>query len=168
MVRRTSAQQVEIARLGARIRNMWSQRLALEKAMAGFGEDFDSDAWTVVFHSGDPDAVNRGIQITGGFGNLINNLVELLRAGVLTAGLLPGKRPRIETVLRVVHDDKGLDAKQIAVLEEMYRFRGRLLHASPDVTADEVHEYVLLLAERFPAMLENSIKWLAKHGIEFQ
>lgn len=164
----TRAQQVEIARMGTRIRNMRSQRPALEKAMAEYDEDFDPDAWTAVFTSGNPDDVNRAIQVTGGFGNLVNNLVELLRAGTLTSGLLPGTRPRIETVLENVRDDKGLRVKQVELLEEMYTLRGRLQHASPDVTAEEVHEYVLLLMEHFPAMLDNTLKWLARRGIEFE
>jgi hypothetical protein len=44
---------------------------------------------------------------------------------------------------------------------------GRLEHASPDVDADEVREYVERLREELPALIESIRTWLKSYGIVF-
>jgi hypothetical protein len=162
------ATKVELLRLAHRLRNMRAQRRALELAIARFGDDFDPNAWEATFTSGNPDDVNRALQVTGGYEHLVNNLVELLKAGARSSGIVSGRRPRAEDCLDAIGEDGGLSKDQVDLLGRLYLVRGRLGHASLDVTAGEVREHVLLLLGSLPALIRNTVAWLKGHGMDLE
>lgn len=110
--------------------------------------------------------MNRTLKVVGGYEHLVNNLVELLRAGARLAGLVQGRRPRAEDCLDAIHANGGLTGPQVELLGRLYLVRGRLGHASPDVTAEEVRAHVLLLVEHLPRLTRSSVDWLKRHGFD--
>lgn len=145
---------------------MSKHRRALEAAIAVFGEGLDASAWEEAFASADPGDTNRVLSVAGGYSTLINNYVELLKAGARLAGLVRERRPNAERCFEVIRDDGGLTADQAETLTQLYGMEGRLEHASPDVQADEVREAVLRLRSELPKLVEQAVTWLGRHGIE--
>lgn len=159
------ASRPELLRIARRLRNASGHYRALQVAVGQFGEDFDQAAWRQSFESDEADQINRVMQVTGDFEHLTNNLIEVLKAGARNADLVEGRRPRAEGAIDAIHRDGGLSARQVELLGRLYIMRGRLQHASPDVRAEEVRGYVLLLLDRFPKLFRDIIDWLAKHGL---
>jgi len=61
-----------------------------------------------------------------------------------------------------------LDAGQAVMLNELYVLEGRLEHASPDVDAEEVRAAVERLREALPGLIESTVSWLGRHGLELK
>jgi hypothetical protein len=158
--------KAEKARIGRRVRSINRHRTALEAALVPFGEELEPETWQKAFTSSDPEQTNRAIAVTANYSSLINNYVELLKAGARLAGLVAGRRPRAEEAIRAIQADDGLTAKQASEVQTLYRLEGRLEHASPDVQADEVRAAILTLRNDLPELVERALVWLGKFGID--
>lgn len=106
--------------------------------------------------------------VTGDHSAVLNSYVEILRAsaGKRLIGLLPYRRPHADQVFKAIHDDGGMSGSQLTLLNELYVLEGRLEHASPDISADEVFEAVEQLRRELPRLIEATVNWLRRYGIE--
>lgn len=67
----------------------------------------------------------------------------------------------------MVQGDGGLTEEQTALLNRCYVLEGRLEHASPDVSPEEVREAVERLRAGLPDLIANVIRWLGSYGVSF-
>ncbi len=161
-----SHRRAEEARLIRRIESLEVHRRGLDRAVESFGEsDLNPQRWRDAFESAQPADVVARNGVTGCYSAVINGYVELLRTGAYLSGLTPHKKDHTRNVIEQVLDDGGLDKRQANCLHELFVFEGRVEHASPDIRADEVREAVELLREHAPALIENAVRWLERHGI---
>lgn len=164
-----SGQRAEEVRLAHRIESVEKHRVALEEAIKPFGgERLDSSSWRRAFNSAEPRDVVARNGLTGCYSAIVNNYVELLKTGSYLAGLTPHKRDHAAKTIDVVRDDGGISAEQARSLHRLYVFEGRIQHASPDITADEVREAVELMRTQASALIAAAIHWLAGHEIVIQ
>ncbi|HKG38812.1 MAG TPA: hypothetical protein VKB25_07470 [Conexibacter sp.] len=69
-----------------RIKDVRRHLVALQAAMAGFGEDFDLDVFQAEFDSEEPDELNRVKAVERGIDQLYNYMAELAAFGLELAG----------------------------------------------------------------------------------
>ena len=162
--------QAEKARIGRFFEAINKHRRALDLAIAeNFGDRLDPTEWRAAFESSEPHDANRTMVVTGDHSGVLNAYVVILKAsaGSRLIGLLPHRRPHADQVFDAVLADGGLTKEQVALLNRLYVLEGRLEHASPDVDAEEVREAVEQLREALPDLVENTLAWLRRHGVEF-
>jgi hypothetical protein len=130
--------------------------LALENAMAAFGESFDLKAFKRAFDSTrDFDAYNRAQAVERAIGRVQNFMTDLAEAGALLAELpIPdGKHgSRAERAFASLRAARVVDGELCGQLIEGQRERSRIEHVYLDVTAGEVHRAAVLVhdtAQRF-------------------
>lgn len=159
--------RVQTARLARRIESLEVHRGGLERAVESFGgRELDLETWQRVFDSHDPlDVVARN-GLTGCYSAVINNYIELLKAGAYLAGLTPHRRDHAKDAIDAVRNDGGITESQAKHLHELFVFEGRLQHASPDVDADEILKAVELLRGEAASLISAAIRWLDRRGIE--
>lgn len=165
------ALKAEQARLAAFFKSIGKHRQALALAVEeGFDGDLDPHEWRAAFESSDPHDALRTMPVTGSHSAIVNAYVEVLKAsaGSRLLGLLPHRRPRAEQVFEAVRTDGGITKGQAELLSSLYVLEGRVEHASPDVDPEEVREAVERLSKALPGLIENTRRWLAGHGIQFE
>lgn len=162
--RRSRTQLVHLNSIAARLERLPAQREALRRAMAQFGEDFESDAFAVAFDSGDPDDVNRVITVTAGYNGLVNHCVELIASALELSGHLPPGPRSAPDLITAFRASGGIGVDRATTLVAMNRMRNRLQHASPDVQADELRQIVNALPAFLPHFLRGYLTWLREHG----
>ncbi len=163
--------QTEQARLARFLVTIEKHRKALDLAIEeNFGGELDPGEWRSAFESPEPHDANRTMVVTGDHSALLNAYVEILRAsaGSRLIGLLPHRRPHAEQVFQAVVADAGLTKDQASLLNELYVLEGRLEHASPDIEAEEVRAAVVRLRRALPGLIESTLAWLRRHGVEFR
>ncbi len=165
------ALRAEQARLGRFFESINKHRKALDLAIEeGFSGTLDPAEWRAAFESSEPHDANRTMVVTGDHSAILNAYVEVLKAsaGSRLTGLLPHRRPHADQVFEALVADGGLDAGQAVMLNELYVLEGRLEHASPDVDAEEVRAAVERLREALPGLIESTVSWLGRHGLELK
>jgi hypothetical protein len=165
----SGAVRAEQARIARFFESIGKHRRALDLAIdESFSGQLDPAEWRRSFESSAPQDTNRTMVVTGDHSAILNAYVEILRtsAGTRLVGLLPYRRPRAGQVFDAVQEAGGLDAKQVALLNELYVLEGRLEHASPDVDAEEVRDAVERLRQALPSLIRSASDWLASHGVE--
>lgn len=165
------ALQAERARLGRFLETINKHRRALDLAVAeNFGGELDPVEWRSAFESSEPGDANRTMVVTGDHSAVLNAFVEILKAsaGSRLIGLLPHRRPRAEQTFEAILADGGLTKEQAVLLNRLYVLEGRLEHASPDVDAEEVRDAVEQLRKALPNLIESTLTWLRRHGVEFK
>lgn len=159
------------SKLSRRLTRIPPQTEALRRAIEQFGAEFDLDAWTSAFESSDPDAINRVGAAVNDYNAVVNNVVELVRAGVKAVGLEPTEgdwpqhsfRAYVETVVI----DGGLSTGQRDRMMTLNQMRNRLQHDSPNVTAAEAHAEIVALLSGIRGFLKSYLAWLGRRGISF-
>lgn len=167
----TNAFAVEQARLARYCQTIHKHSNALDLAIQeDFGGELDPGEWRRVFDSPEARDANRTMVVTGDYSAVLNAYVEILKAsaGSRLIGLLMHRRPHAEQVFKAVNADQGLSDDQTQLLNELYILEGRLEHASPDVDADEVREAIERLRQALPGLIESTLTWLRRHGIELR
>jgi len=66
-----------------------------------------------------------------------------------------------------VQSDGGLTEEQAELLNRCYVLEGRLEHASPDVSPEEVREVVARLRAGLPDLITSMVTWLGAYGVSF-
>jgi uncharacterized protein YutE (UPF0331/DUF86 family) len=82
-------------------------------------------------------------------------------------GLLPHRRPHADQVFAAVQSDGGLTEEQAELLNRCYVLEGRLEHASPDISPEEVREAVPRLRAGLPDLIRSVVTWLEAYGVSF-
>lgn len=166
---RHGAKRTEIAGMGRRLRNLDAQLMALDLAISEISDErLDAPGWERAFTSGDPDDINRVVTpITGGYEHTVQNFVELAKAAGRVTGKLQGRRPRSEDAIAFLEKAGAISPKDKVRLDELYDFRGRISHDSPDVTADDMALHAERALVELPAMVKGIRQWLAGQGITF-
>lgn len=163
------AQREQIARIGKRLRNIDAQLLALDIAIDDFGDERLSDlGWERAFASGNPDDINRVSPVMSGYEHVVQNVVELGKAASRVTGRVQERRPRAEDAIAALHDAGAISKRGRERLDDLYLFRGRISHDSPDITADEVAAYAERALSEVPRMVAGIRRWLADEGISFE
>jgi len=105
--------------------------------------------------------------VTGSYSAIVNASVEILKAasGNRLIGLLPHRRPHADQVFAAVQSDGGLTEEQAELLNRCYVLEGRLEHASPDVSPEEVRKAVERLRAGLPAVIASAVAWLESYRI---
>lgn len=164
------ARQAEEARLGRLCKSINKHRAALDFAIEeSFGGELDRSAWRKAFESSDPHDAIRTMAVTGSYSAIVNACVEILKAAASARliGLLSHRRPHAEQVFAAVQSDAGLTAEQSALLNDCYILEGRLEHASPDVSPEEVRKAVERLRTGLPGLIASTTAWLKSYGVSF-
>lgn len=167
----SKAIRVEQARLARFFEAINKHRKALDLAIAeDFSGDLDPLEWRKAFDSDEPQDANRTMVVTGDHSAILNAYVEVLRAssGSRLVGLLPHRRPHAAQVFEALVEDGGLSVRQARLLNEVYAVEGRLEHASPDVDADEVLDAIRGFRAALPQLIEATVAWLGRHGVELR
>src|SRR5680860_592936 len=157
------SREYEKARLARRFESILKHSKALDLALdAEFDGGFTRTAWTRSFDSIEPQDTNKTMVVTGDCSAIINSYVEILRTAVGShlVGVLPQRHPHAKQAIQALYSDGGISDSQAATLNQLYVLEGRLEHASPDVTADEVFDAVLLLRSALPQLVEAVTDWL--------
>ncbi len=164
-----AAKRAELARMGKRLRNLDAQLTALDLAISEFSDDrLDDPEWERAFTSGDPDDINRIVNpITGGYEHVVQNVVELAKAASRVTGKLQGRRPRAEDAIALLGQVSAISGPDKERLDELYVFRGRISHDSPDITADDMALYAERALAELPPMIKGIRQWLRNEGINF-
>lgn len=159
--------RIQTTRLARRIASLELHCSGLERAVESFGgQEIDAATWQRVFDSHDPlDVVTRN-GVTGCYSAVVNNYVELLKAGAYLGGLTTHRRCHAKDAIDAAHADGGITQSQAKHLHELFVFEGRLQHASPDVDASEVREAIELLRSEAVSLITAASCWLNRHGIE--
>jgi hypothetical protein len=159
--------RAEQARLMHRIESLEAHRLGLERAVEPFGGDcLDAVKWRRAFDSTEPDDVVARNGLTGCYSALVNGYVELLKSGAYLGGLTPRKKERAKDAIDLTHEDGGISEAQAELLHTLYVLEGRVEHASPDITAEEIREAVEALRAECPALIANAVRWLGEDGLK--
>lgn len=164
------ARRAEEARLSRLCRSIHKHKAGLDFAVEeSFGGELDPRAWREAFESADPHDTIRTMAVTGSYSAIVNASVEILKVAVgkRLIGLLPHRRPHADQVFAAVQSDGGLTEKQTELLNRCYVLEGRLEHASPDVSPEEVREAVERLRAGLPDLITNVIRWLGSYGVSF-
>ena len=162
--------RVEEARLSRLCKSIHKHRAGLDFAVEeSFGGELDRKAWREAFESSDPHDTIRTMAVTGSYSAMVNASVEILKVAVgnRLIGLLPHCRPHADQVFAAVHSDGALTEEQTELLNRCYVLEGRLEHASPDVSPEEVREAVERLRAGLPDLITNVIRWLGSYGVSF-
>lgn len=167
-----SATRAALARMDEltqrRVRNIAGGLQALDLAMYEFGEDRLADPeWQRAFESGDPDDINKIIPVMSGYEHVIQNVIELAKAAGRVTGDLPGRRPRAEIAIEMLQTVSAVSKTDRARLDDLYVFRGRVSHESPDIGADEMARYAERALSEIPPMITGIRRWLAAEGLSF-
>ena len=122
------------------------------------------------FESSDPHDTIRTMAVTGSYSAIVNASVEILKAaaGNRLIGLLPHRRPHADQVFAAVQSGGGLTVKQFVLLNGCYVLEGRLEHASPDVSADEIRVAVERLRTALRDLIATVVMWLESYGVSFR
>jgi hypothetical protein len=164
------ARQAEEARLSRLCKSIHKHKAGLDFAVEeSFGGELDRKAWREAFESSEPHDTIRTMAITGSYSAVVNASVEILKAaaGNRLIGLLPHRRPHADQAFAAVQSDDGLTEKQVDLLNQCYLLEGRLEHASPDVSPEDVRKAVERLRAHLPALIAGVITWLKSYGIVF-
>lgn len=162
------ARQAEEARLSRLCKSIHKHKVGLDFAVEeSFGGELEPNAWRKAFESSDPHDTIRTMAVTGSYSAIVNASVEILKnaAGNRLIGLLPHRRPHAEQVLAAVQGDGGLTKEQMRLLSDCYVLEGRLEHASPDVSPEEVRKAVERLRAGLPAVIASAVAWLESYGV---
>ncbi len=158
--------QAEQARLLRRIESLEAHRLGLDRAVEAFGENgVDPERWQRAFESTDPDDIVARNGLTGCYSALVNGYVELIKTGTYLAGLTAHRKGHAKDAIDLLHQHGGITEQQAEHLHVLFVFEGRVEHASPDISADEVREAVELLRSSAPALIESVVRWLGRDGV---
>jgi hypothetical protein len=158
--------RAEEARLIRRLASLETHRCALDLAIEPFGgAALDREKWRRAFYSEDPSDVVARNGLTGCYSAFLNGYVELIKSAAHLAGLTPHKRDHARNAIECMRGDGGVTKKQAEHLHSLFAFEGRVEHASPDITADEVREAVELLRGDAVALIEGAVAWLERCGI---
>jgi uncharacterized protein YutE (UPF0331/DUF86 family) len=155
--------------MGRRLRNLDSQLTALAVAIEDFSADrLAAPEWEQAFVSGNPDDINGIVNpVMGGYEHIVQNVIELAKAAGRTTAQLAGRRPRAEDIIEMLRRVGAISAPDKVRLDDLYLFRGRLSHDSPDITAEEMAAYAERILAEIPPMVSGIRKWLATEGISF-
>lgn len=158
--------RAEQARLIRRIESLEAHRLGLDRAVEPFGGTaLEPERWRVAFCSSDPDDIVARNGLTGCYSALVNGYVEMIKTGIYLAGLAPRKKSRAKDAIDLLHTAGGITEKQSELLHLLFVFEGRVEHASPDISADEIREAVELLRANAADLIASAIRWLGDGGI---
>jgi hypothetical protein len=162
------ARRAEEARLARLCKSIHKHKAGLDFAVEeSFGGGLDAQVWRTAFESSDPHDTIRTMAVTDSYSAIVNASVEILKAvaGNRLIGLLPHRRPHAEQVFAAVQTDGGLIKKQVNLLNGCYVLEGRLEHASPDVSPEEVRKAVERLRTGLPELIATVIAWLKAYGV---
>lgn len=158
--------RAEIARIGDRLRNLDAQLLALEIAINNFGpRGLQEPEWQKAYASGDPDDLLRVNAIMGTFEHIVQNVVAIAKAGGRITGRLDQRRPRSQEAIEMLEGVGALSGAGRERLNDLFLFRGRVSHGSPDVRADEMARYAERALTEVPPMITGMRAWLEREGI---
>jgi len=156
----------ETARIGDRLRNLDAQLLALEVAIENFGRDgLQGPAWLKAYSSGDPDDLLRVNAIMGTFEHIVQNVVAIAKAGGRITGQLEQRRPRSQESIEMLERVGALSSAGRERLNDLFLFRSRVSHGSPDVKADEMARYAERVIAEVPPKITGVRAWLEHEGI---
>jgi uncharacterized protein YutE (UPF0331/DUF86 family) len=136
--------------------------LALENAMAAFGNSFDLAAFKQAFDSDDDlDAYNRAQAVERGVGRVQNFLTELAELGVQLASLEPRARGSArERAFAALRDAGVIDGALCRRLVRAQKARVRIEHAYLDLTAGDVHRAARLVHDTAPDFMTRYRDWI--------
>lgn len=150
------------AKVRDRLRDVARHFTALRSAMAGFGENFDRDAFGAAFASEDPDELNRVKAVERGVDQLYNYIAELTMFGLELAAV---RSRGDELNARRDFDDLArlgvLSRDRVARLQELRELRRLIVHEYTDATAEQVHEATWLVADHLAAFYDAYRRWIA-------
>lgn len=125
----------------------------------------DPGSWAHAFLSNDPDDIVARNGLTGCYSALVNGYIELVKTGIYLAGLTPHKKSRAKDAIDLLHESGGVTEWQSEHLHVLFVFEGRVEHASPDISADEVREAVELLRRIVGELISSAVQWLGSNGV---
>lgn len=149
-----------------RVESLEAHRRGLDRAIEPFGgASMDPVRWSHAFLSNDPDDIVARNGLTGCYSALVNGYVELVKTGVYLAGLTPHRKSRAKDAIDLLHESGGVTGRQSEHLHVLFVFEGRVAHASPDISADEVREAVELLRGIVGELIACAVRWLGSSGV---
>jgi uncharacterized protein YutE (UPF0331/DUF86 family) len=137
--------------------------LALRAAMAGFGDDFELDAFRKAFASEDPVGLNRVKSVERGVDHLYNYIAELAAFGLELAELR-GRRDETNARrdLDALREAGVLSGELTDRLQRLRELRRMLVHEYATATAEQVHESARLVANNFTAFYNAYREWIKR------
>jgi len=144
-----------------RIRDVRRHLVALESAMAGFGEDFDLDVFQAEFDSEEPDKLNRVKAVERGVDQLYNYMAELTAFGLELAGERrrfddTNARLDLDTLARL----RVISGERARRLQRLREYRRLLVHEYATATATQVHEAARIVSDELPAFYRAYGEWV--------
>lgn len=144
-----------------RIQDVRRHLVALQAAMASFGEDFDLDVFQTEFVSEDPDELNRVKALERGIDQLYNYMVELAAFGLELAGVRrrfdeTNARRDLDALARL----RVITGERAQRLQRLREHRRLLVHEYASATAAQVHEAARILAEELPPFYRAYGEWV--------
>jgi hypothetical protein len=168
--RRPDRRQALLNSIDLRIERLPTQEQALRLALEPYGEDFSLVKWNADFESGDVDAINRVHPVTGGFGSIVNNLVEAASAACKLVGVAPatGKRSGLQNSVEALRQQGCFTTRQADLLDQAYTMASMLRHVSPTVDGEALRKEIQQLLKQHRDIVRAFATWLDQHGIAIQ
>jgi uncharacterized protein YutE (UPF0331/DUF86 family) len=153
-----NADRAELLRVSIKERLIDARRhlQALEHSAAGFGEDFDFDAFDAAWRSSDPEQLQRAYAIQAGYENVINACIKIAQELCQLEGWsTPGVEPTSTEALRWLQENGVITGKTRSALKNAQERRNDVQHDYVNVAAREMHESALLVIEHAPLLLQE-------------
>lgn len=155
--------RVLTAKIRERVADVRRHLIALRTAMAGFGEDFDLDAFRAAYNSEDPVVLNQVKAVERGVDQLYNYIAELSAFGlelaeIRTRGEDLNARRDLHNLARI----GVLGRERARRLERLRELRRLLVHEYATATAEQVHEAARVVAAEFIPFHDAYRAWIAR------
>lgn len=142
-------------RLKARLVDTQKHLQALERAVAGFPNEFAladfERAWV-----GDPGDRLTAYPIQAGYENVINGCIKVAQELCELNGWAPANlEPKSTEALKQLHESGVIGPKTRAALKDAYERRGEVQHDYIGAAAREVHAAALAVIEHAPLLLQD-------------
>ena len=145
------------ARVKKRLTDAQRHLVALDVAVAGFGDDFAVGAFESSWRSDQPAELHRAYVVQAGFENVINAVITVGRELCELKGWLAGNNePSSVEILRLLHENGIVDARVRRQLVRVQELRTKVQHDYANTDASAVHEAVVLVLDAAPRMIQDA------------
>jgi len=152
--------------IGAHLEDFPHQLLALESAMARFGEDFELGVFKRAFEKKTGISAYNDVQaVERAFGRVQNYIAQLSLSGCRLAGLpLPKKHEgEYARAVEALREAGTIDAQLCRQLKRAQKARAAIEHDYVRLSAGRVHQAVGLVADAAPRFIGAYASWIKPH-----
>jgi ribonuclease HepT-like protein len=129
---------------------------ALEHAAAGFGGDFELQAFEAAWRSDDPETLTRAYAVQAGYENVINACIRIAQElAELESWTARGSELSSIEALKLLQENGVIAARTRIALKEAQERRSDVQHDYVNVAGREIHAAALAVLENAPLLAQD-------------